>query len=239
MGVNVSLSIFMQKSECLLHWQECEVLLARKRIKNINLRIDRMGQIKMSAPYQTPLSSIYCFLEEKRVWIMRHQERLFARSIQPSFQYNSGELHWFMGEAYPVIFQQNSRKQEVLFQGSQISCYVKENTAAAAKHALLYHWYRAEMKALLPALIQKWQLIMDVQVAQWGIKIMKTRWGSCNPRHKRIWLNLNLIKKPLVCLEYVLVHEMVHLSEASHNDRFYALMSRFMPEWRSYQKQLE
>jgi len=236
--VSVSLSNVMEKNECVLQWRECEVLLARKRIKNINLRMDRTGNIKVSAPFKIPLSSIHRFLEEKRSWIMRHRERLLAKPTQPLYQYDSGELHWFMGESYPVIFQQHSQRQMVLFHDNQISCYVKDTTKAA-KQGLLEQWYRAQMKALLPALIQKWQPIMGVQVAQWGIKIMKTRWGSCNPRQKRIWLNLTLIKKPLVCLEYVLVHEMVHLLEASHNARFYALMSQFMPEWRAYQKQLE
>lgn len=102
----------------------------------------------------------------------------------------------------------------------------------------LQSWHRAEMKALLPQLISKWEPIIGVRVNEWGIKIMKTRWGSCNTRKKRIWLNLILMQKPLICLEYVLVHEMVHLLEASHNQRFYALMSQFMPDWKQHKDTL-
>lgn len=97
---------------------------------------------------------------------------------------------------------------------------------------------KLQMQNLLPDLIQKWQSIMGVEVNQWLIRTMKTRWGSCNPRKKRICLNLHLIHQPLICIEYVVVHELVHLLEASHNHRFYALMNQFMPEWKTYRKLL-
>jgi predicted metal-dependent hydrolase len=95
------------------------------------------------------------------------------------------------------------------------------------------------MESLLPGLIARWEQIIGVNVADWGIKKMKTRWGSCNTRARRIWMNLSLIRKPQLCLEYVLVHELVHLLEASHNQRFYALMTQYMPNWREHQLTLE
>ena len=107
-----------------------------------------------------------------------------------------------------------------------------------AREAVLYAWYRAWLKAQIPPLIAKWEPVVGVQVAEWGVKRMKTRWGSCNIQARRIWLNLELVKKPPQCLEYVLVHEMVHLLERLHNDRFRAYMDQCMPQWRLYRDEL-
>jgi predicted metal-dependent hydrolase len=238
-AVKVNIRIAMAKNESVVQMDGFNVLVSRKRVKNMNLRIYRDGSVKISAPLRCSLSSIQQFLYEKQVWLVAQRERLFTKPIRPMHQYQTGELHFFMGQSYPLIFHEGIQRQKVLFQANQISCYVKENTPREARQLLLDKWYRSQMKALLPVLIQKWEPILGVQVSQWGIKIMKTRWGSCNTRQKRIWLNLNLIQKPLECLEYVLVHEMVHLLEASHNKRFHALMSQFMPEWKMVKSQLE
>ena len=103
---------------------------------------------------------------------------------------------------------------------------------------MLNDWYRSELKARIPALIAKWEPEIGVKVAQWGVKKMKTKWGTCNIDARRIWLNLELAKKPVQCLEYIVVHEMVHLLERHHNDYFRELMDRFMPQWRLYKDQL-
>ena len=107
------------------------------------------------------------------------------------------------------------------------------------KTPMLTAEHREQMKALLPPLFEKWEAIIGVKANAWGIKAMKTRWGSCNTVKKRIWMNLHLIHKPRICLEYVLVHELVHLLEASHNKRFYALMTEFMPEWKAHRQLLK
>ena len=103
---------------------------------------------------------------------------------------------------------------------------------------MLNDWYRHHLKALLPDLIARWEPVVGVQVADWGVKKMKTRWGSCNTQECRVWLNLELAKKPPHCLEYVLVHEMVHLLERHHNAHFTALMDQYMPQWRLYRDEL-
>jgi predicted metal-dependent hydrolase len=115
---------------------------------------------------------------------------------------------------------------------------VRPGTDRDKREQLLNDWYRRRLKELMPDLIIKWQPIIGVQVADWGIKKMKTRWGSCNTRDHRVWLNLELAKKAPRCLEYVLVHELVHLRESHHNDRFKALMDLFMPQWRQYREEL-
>ena len=99
-------------------------------------------------------------------------------------------------------------------------------------------WYRKELRELIPPLIAKWEPILGVRVNEFGIKKMKTRWGSCNPEVKRIWLNLELAKKSPTCIEYVLVHEMAHLLERSHNETFVAYMDKFLPNWRAIKAEL-
>lgn len=111
--------------------------------------------------------------------------------------------------------------------------------ATQQKLLILTNEHREQMKALLPPLFEKWEAMIGVKANQWGVKTMKTRWGSCNTIKKRIWINLHLIHKPQICLEYVLVHELVHLLEPSHNKRFYALMTQFMPEWEEYRELLK
>ena len=117
--------------------------------------------------------------------------------------------------------------------------YIMPHMALSEQKHFLQQWYRQQMHRLLPELIKKWSMIVGVTIAEYRVKCMKTRWGSCNPLAKRICLNLNLIHKPLGCLEYVIVHELVHLYEPKHNQRFYAFMDHFMPSWKYYQTQLE
>jgi predicted metal-dependent hydrolase len=104
--------------------------------------------------------------------------------------------------------------------------------------ALLDEWYRRQLRDRIPMLITAWEPVMGVSVAEWGVKRMRTRWGSCNPRARRIWLSLELARRPIACLEYVVVHEMVHLLERGHNRRFYAFMDQFLPDWRSARAEL-
>ncbi|SJZ73828.1 Protein of unknown function DUF45 [Trichlorobacter thiogenes] len=107
------------------------------------------------------------------------------------------------------------------------------------KHRHLHYiWYRKQMKEQLPELLDKWQQVIGVQIDSFGIKRMKTRWGTCNPTARRVWLNLELIKKPIHCLEYIIVHELMHLLEKHHNDRFKALMDQYLPLWRQYREEL-
>lgn len=216
------------------------VEIIRKPIKNIHLRIyPPDGQVKVSVPLRLHLDLIYRQLSAKSDWIHHQRARLKTQPTQPSFKWETGEQHYFLGKIHTLIIHETETRKRVSIDDKFIHCFVNINTTPAEKKALLQNWYRQQMKTLLPALIEKWESIIGVKINAWGIKIMKTRWGSCNTRAQRIWLNLYLVKKPLVCLEYVLVHELVHLLEANHNKRFYALMDRFMPAWRNYQKLLE
>ena len=214
------------------------VQLNRKRVKNLNLRIDRAGHVKLSVPLKLPIELVHRFLHEKRDWIEAHRHRLQARAEVASPSFIDGETHYFLGMPYKLALFSGVKHCRLDMPHEQLHIFIKPDSTCAEKKAILQSWYREQMQFRVPELIKKWEVIIGVQVNEWGIKTMKTRWGSCNTVKKRVWLNLNLIQKPLMCLEYVIVHELVHLLEASHNKRFYALMTQFMPEWKTWKNQL-
>lgn len=216
------------------------IQFSRKRIKNINLRINAHGEVKVSAPLKLPLLFVHRFLQEKKDWITSRISQLQTQSVMPrTKEMKTGERHFFLGNSYTLIVHENAKKTSFWVDDESMNCSVTAQTNSLEKHDLLQSFYREQMKLLLPNLIKKWELIIGVEVLWWGVKAMKTRWGSCIPSKKRVWINLHLMQKPLICLEYVIVHELVHLLEASHNTRFYALMSQYMPDWRVYRKQLK
>lgn len=213
--------------------------ISKKSIKNINLRIDSQGKIKVSMPEKCSFDIVQHYLQTKRDWIIAHRARLLATPRSVAFTLNTGEYHFFLGKPYEWVVHENAKQNRIVIDEKKLHCFISATANFLTKKALLEQWYRQQMHALLPALIKKWETVIGVQVDAYGIKVMKTRWGSCNTRERRIWLTLYLIQKPLDCLEYVLVHEMVHLLEASHNQRFYRLMSQFMPNWRCRQDSLK
>lgn len=216
-----------------------EIIVIKKRIKNINLRIDRQGVVKVSAPMRCSLQRIHAFLTEKEDWITLHVAKIKAQPRQTPVSVQTGELGYYLGKTYPFQVHTSHQRPCIKLEDDHIACFIRPSTTEDQKQLLLKDWYRTQMQSILPALITKWEPIIGVQVKEWGVRVMTSRWGSCNTLKSRIWLNLNLMQKPLICLEYVLVHEMVHLLEASHNRRFYALMSLFMPEWMACKRLLE
>lgn len=215
-----------------------DIYLTRKRIRNINLRIDRLGQIKISIPLRCPLETVQQFLHTKKNWITTHQKRIQQLPPKP-LTFETGEQHIFLGQAYHLKIHESAKNNRIELEGKHLCCYLKKPVSPENTRYLLSTWQRQQLQSLLPDLSHKWQTIIGVQAKEWRIRIMKTRWGSCNTHKKRICLNLHLIQYPLICLEYVIVHELVHLLEASHNQRFYAWMDQFMPEWRKYKNLLK
>jgi len=125
-----------------------------------------------------------------------------------------------------------------LLYNSALELHVQQNISAAQREEVLKQWYREQLRALIPPLLQKWQDALGVKVSEWGIKRMKTKWGSCNTKSRRIWLNLELAKKPVQCLEYIIVHEMLHLLEKKHNEIFISYIDKFFPKWRFFREEL-
>jgi predicted metal-dependent hydrolase len=212
----------------------------RKPIKNLHLSVHPPeGRVRVSAPQRIDDEAVRLAVISRLRWIRRHQKAFAEQPRQSQREMVSGESHYFLGRRYRLRVTEHRGPSQVILSGnSELTMLVRPGTGREKREQLLNEWYRRHMKEITPDLIAKWQPIVGVQVADWGIKKMKTRWGSCNTQDRRVWLNLDLAKKPPQCLEYVLVHEMVHLLERHHNERFKSLMDRFMPQWRLYSEEL-
>lgn len=146
----------------------------------------------------------------------------------------NGESHYFLGRRYRLRVHEQDGAARVALRGvASMDLFVRPGSSAERRQAVLLDWHRASLRSVITDLLAYWQPVLGVQATQWGIKKMKTKWGSCNVSARRIWLNLELAKKPLQCLEYILVHELVHLLERNHTERFTALMDRHLPDWRT------
>ena len=208
--------------------------VVRKPIKNLHLSVHPPdGHVRVSAPSHMDDEAVRLAVVSKLCWIRRHQKTFADQPRQSQREMISGESHYFLGRCYRLTVTERNGPNRITLNGtSNLTMQLRPGTDRDKHEQLLNTWYRQHMKELVPDLISKWQPIIGVQVADWGIKKMKTRWGSCNTRDHRVWLNLELAKKSLDCIEYVLVHEMVHLLERKHSERFKALMDQFLPQWR-------
>ncbi len=211
-----------------------------KRIKNINLIVfPPYGNVRISAPAGTSLEVVRSFAVSKIAWIKKHRLKYITAKQQFYDLYNEHENYYHLGRLYSLKTFINNGKTKVNLTDNTIELYVKKDIPQRKKLSLLNEWSRLQLKNLIPQFIKKWETRMDVSVTGFGIKKMKTRWGSCNTRTKRIWLNLELAKRPIYCLEYIVVHEMVHLLEKKHNYRFKKYMDEFLPGWREYKHELQ
>ncbi|MDF7810473.1 SprT family zinc-dependent metalloprotease [Hymenobacter sp. YC55] len=220
---------------------DLQVEVVRKNIRSLRLTVYAPdGRIRVAVPTRTSDQAIQDFVAARRTWINKHQEKFKSQKTPVELQYVSGETHYYQGVGYLLQVHAFDGTPKVVCRESQIlDLYVREGSTQQQREKVLQAWYRRQLKAQLPEMVAQWQKVVGVQVNDWGVKQMKTRWGTCNIRAKRIWLNLELIKRPTPCLEYVVVHELVHLHERLHNARFWGLMDRFMPAWRTYREQLK
>lgn len=212
----------------------------RKDIKNIHLGVyPPDGRVRIAAPLRVDDEAVRLFAISKISWIKKHQAKFKAQERQSKREFVSGESHYFQGKRYllNIIYHKGTSKVQIR-NNTYIDLYIREGSDETQRQKVIMDWYRQHLKQAIPPLIKKWEAIICVQVNDWGIKQMKTKWGTCNIEAKRIWLNLELAKKDPNCLEYVVVHEMTHLLERHHNDRFMALMDKFIPNWHFYKDDL-
>jgi predicted metal-dependent hydrolase len=216
---------------CQLEINGLRVEVVRKKIKNLHLRVYApAGQVRVTVPFRVSDRAVRQLVMAKFDWIKGKQAEISARPQPRSRKMVSGETLDFLGQAYRLNIIEHQGAARVELTDQSLDLYVRPTTGVARRAVLLDQWYRRQLKSWIPQLLTRWQPIIGVQVADWGVKKMKTRWGSCNIRARRIWLNLELAKKPFACVEYVLVHELVHLLEPSHNARFKQLMHQFLPQ---------
>ncbi|RLG29445.1 metal-dependent hydrolase [Methanosarcinales archaeon] len=214
--------------------------VVRKDIKNLHLGVyPPGGRVRIATPLKIGDEAVRLFAISKMAWIKKQQLNFEAQERQSERRFVSGESHYYKSGRYllNVIYHNAAPKVEIRNK-TYIDLYVRVGSICEQREKVLTKWYRKQLKDQIPALIDKWQQIIGVEVDDWGVKKMKTKWGTCTLTSRRIWLNLELVKKPEHCLEYIIVHEMVHLIERNHGDRFVAGMDRFMPKWRLYKEEL-
>ncbi len=216
------------------------VEIVRKDIKNLHLGVyPPNGRVRVAAPLYLDDDAVRLAVISRLGWIRRKQADFEQQNRQSQREFVTGESHYFQGRRYRLDITERDGPPTVrLLNNTTMALYIRPGTDRDMREAVLYRWYRRELRDQLPVLLAKWEPRVGVSVADVRIRKMKTLWGSCNIEAGRIWLNLELIKKPTSCLEYVFVHEMVHLLERKHNARFQALMDRLMPQWRMHRDEL-
>ena len=220
-----------------------EVLVLRKKIKNIHLNVlPPNGAVRVSAPLNMNDDAIHTFLATRLSWIKKQQAKFKGQERQTIRKFVSGESHYFLGKRYLLeveYIDSKPKKPKVeIVNKKKIVLKVNPGSDSKKREQVLQNWYRKKLREILTPMIKSWQKKIVVEVNFWGIRQMKTKWGSCNEKTKRIWLNLELIKKPEYCIEYVVVHELLHLLERTHNDRFVQLLDKHLPKWRSTKDEL-
>lgn len=216
------------------------VEIVRKAIKNLHLGVyPPNGRVRVAAPVRVRDEAVRLAVISRLGWIKRQRTRFHSQERQSAREYVSRESHYFLGRRYLLNVIERNGPSRVSRNGHTIlELQISKRAGRFRREQILLGWYRKNLKALILPLIEKWEAKMGTRVESWGIRRMKTKWGSCNSAEQRIWLNLELAKKPVRCLEYILVHEMVHLIERHHNDRFTMLMDQFMPNWRAHRDEL-
>ena len=210
------------------------VEVVRKDIKNLHVGVyPSSGRVRVAAPLRLDDDAVRLAIISRLGWIRRKQAEFERQERQSEREFVTGESHYFEGRRYRIDVTERDAPPTVrLLNNTTMALSVRPGADRDKREAVLHQWYRRQLRDRLPALLAKWEPRVGARVAEVRIKRMKTRWGTCNSGARRIWLNLELAKKPVSCLEYIVVHEMVHLIERSHNDRFRDLMGRLMPQWR-------
>ncbi len=222
----------IERSEIVVRGIPVELL--RKDIKNLHLGVyPPNGRVRVAAPVRLNTEAVRLAIVSRLGWIRKKQKTFEGQTRQSKREMITGESHYFQGRRFRLdVKEYKGRARVRLRNNTTMELRVRPGTGRDKREEILNRWYRQQLRDQIPVLIARWEPEMGVRVAEWGIKKMKTLWGSCNPRARRIWLNLELAKKPPECLEYILVHEMVHLLERHHNDRFKELLDKFLPTWR-------
>lgn len=234
--------------ETQLTIQGISVQVEYKPIKTLRLSIHPPeGQVRVSAPLNTSLEQIKRMVVERSAWIAKHQTQMQAKPRPTELQYVTGEIHYLFEQALLLVVTEAAGRPGVklskfqLDQADlpQLQLQVPVGASVADRALVLDNWYHRQLQAEVQKLFDHWQPILGQSITGFTIKSMTSRWGSCNPRTRRINLNLELVKRPKGCLEYVLVHELVHLLVPGHNDDFYSQLDHFLPDWRYWSEVLK
>jgi predicted metal-dependent hydrolase len=223
----------MSTNSPVIRVADLDVDVVRKDIKNLHLGVyPPFGRVRVAAPSALDDEAVRLAVVARLPWIRKRRKQMQTQERQTRREMVDGETHYSWGRKYRLHVVEDGARERVTFKGGQLELHVSPNADKASRERRLAAWYRNELKARIPDMIHTWAPILGVDEPLWAVRRMKTKWGTCKPEQGKIWLNLELAKKSPECLEYIVVHEMVHLIERNHTDRFYELMNRFMPHWR-------
>lgn len=210
-----------------------------KNIKNVHLSVHPpTGRVRISAPAHMKIATIRVFAVAKLDWIKKQQKRFQGQERETPREYVDRESHYVWGRRYLLEVKEEDRTPNIELKHNQMILTVRPGAGMEKREVIVSAWYREQLRFAMLPLVSKWELEIGVKANRLFIRKMKTRWGSCNPRRGSIRLNSELAKKPREYLEYVIVHELVHLLEPTHNKVFAAYMSKFMPQWRQLHDEL-
>lgn len=205
-----------------------------KNIKHLHISVyPPVGRVRVAAPDRMDEETIRLAVVQRLPWIKRQREQLISADRQSERQMLSGESHFVWGQRYRLDVSRSSGHHAVELKAQTMWLIASPDSSADERRAVLDRWYRRQLKAAVPALLEKWQQIIGVEVSKIVVRRMKTKWGTCVVDSKTIWLNPELAKKNPLSLEYIVVHELTHLHERKHNDHFIELMDHYLPDWRS------
>ena len=218
---------------------EIAVDVVLKDIKNVYLSVyPPTGRVRITAPEHMNLDTVRVFAVSKLAWIQKQQTKHREQEREPVREYLDRESHYVWGRRYLLRIEEVGGAPAVELKARKMILRTRPGASTEARETVVSKWYREQLRAAVPDLLTKWEPIIGVSVERFFVRKMKTKWGSCNPARRSIRLNTDLAKKPAYFLEYVLVHELTHLLEKTHNHRFTALMDQFIPQWRDYREML-
>lgn len=210
-----------------------------KDIKNVHLSVHPpTGRVRIAAPRRMNLDTVRVFAISKLGWIKQQQKKMREQERETPREYLDRESHYLWGRRYLLTLVEKDAAPEVQINHSKLILQIRPDAGETRKQEVLDEWYRRQIRIVAAPMIAKWEPMLGVRIAGYFVRKMKTKWGSCNPIRRTVRLNTELAKKPQDCLEYIIVHELVHLLEPTHNDRFVALMNRFMPKWQFHRDML-
>ena len=216
-----------------IHLAEITADVIRKPIRNIYLRVCPLtGAVRISAPERMSIDAIHKFAWPRLDWVRKQQSKIREQVDENPYEYCGGEIHKLWGKPYYLKVIEKEDTPVVYLMASEIALQVRSGADQAQRGAVLDAWYRTQLEQVAAPLIKKWEQQLSVSVARVTVRKMKTRWGSCTPLTRAIRINFDLVKKPQRFLEYIVVHELLHLIEPSHNQRFIALIDQNLPQWR-------
>jgi predicted metal-dependent hydrolase len=218
---------------------ELSIRLTLKNVKNVHLSVHPPdGRVTLVAPTATRPEVARAYAISKLGWIREQQRKLQDQIRETPRQFVDRESHYVWGRRYLLTVAHREEKPRVILDHKRITLCVRPGTDQAKRAMLLHQWHKSLLHEVVPKIIEKWEPKLNVQVVSYFLQRMKTKWGSCNHKERRIRLNTELVKKPKDLLEYIIVHEMAHIHEPTHNERFIAILSKHLPHWRESRAEL-